>query len=267
MVVKGAWPAKMRQAMSEPEFKLAKPPIIEAVLDIECDQPPGQNLAALGGKALEAFKDRYPKGQTKILREHQVQTKEHETAEVSIRQGVLAFQFYQEDEKQLVQVRAQGYSFNRLAPYGTLDDYLPEMERTWRIYVGLASPVKIREIRLRSINRILLPLGTQPIQLEQYFRIEPRLQIDDKLTCVSFLNHQIAVEAGTNHLVTTVLAGQPPEGNHAPILFDNYVAAVEPGQPEDWPWILAKILALRALKNRVFRNTLTEKCLNLFQQL
>jgi hypothetical protein len=37
-------------------------------------------------------------------------------------------------------------------------------------------------------------------------------------------------------------------------------------QPQEWNWILAKIQSLRDLKNRVFKNTLTDTCLNLFQQ-
>ena len=73
---------------------------------------------------------------------------------MSVRRGIQALQFLHADEKQLVQVRAQGFSFNRLAPYTSLDDYLPEIERTWHLFVGLASPVQIRVVQLRYINRI-----------------------------------------------------------------------------------------------------------------
>ncbi len=37
--------------MSEPSQKLANPPIVEAVVDIDCDLPPGVELAALKEKA------------------------------------------------------------------------------------------------------------------------------------------------------------------------------------------------------------------------
>ena len=77
---------------------------------------------------------------------------------LSIKHGVQALQFLQDDERQLVQVRVQGFSFNRLAPYTSLDDYLPEIKRTWGLYVDLVKPVQVRQIRVRYINRILLPM-------------------------------------------------------------------------------------------------------------
>lgn len=85
--------------------------------------------------------------------------------------AIQALQFLQDDEKQLVQVRAQGFSFNRLASYTTLDDYLAEIQSVWELFTGLASPVQIRTIRLRYINRILLPLTNGSVELEDYFEI------------------------------------------------------------------------------------------------
>ena len=81
-----------------------------------------------------------------------------------------------------MQVRAQGFSFNRLAPYSGLDDYLPEIERTWSLYVDLASPVQIRAIRLRYINRILLPLAANTVDLDEYLKIGPAclMKIDSR---------------------------------------------------------------------------------------
>jgi hypothetical protein len=46
-------------------------------------------------------------------------------------------------------------SFNRLRPYSTLDDYLPEVERTWRVSRTRWASL-VRRIR-PLINRILLP--------------------------------------------------------------------------------------------------------------
>lgn len=67
-------------------------------------------------------------------------------------------QFLKNDEKQLVQIRPQGYSFNRLAPYGGFDEYLPEIERAWRLFVDIVMPLQVKLIRLRYINRFLLPM-------------------------------------------------------------------------------------------------------------
>lgn len=251
--------------MNECEFKLSNPPIVEAVLDIECDLQPGQQFAALEGPARKCFQDGYPKFRTQLVQEHQIATKPGEPTKLSVSHGVQAFRFLQEDEKQLVQVRVQGFSFNRLSPYTSLDDYLPEIERTWRLYVGLASPVQVRLIRLRYINRILLPIMASGVQLEDYLKVGPRLPDEDKLRFVGFLNQHSAVEVETGNQVNIVLTAQAPEGQKLPVIFDNSVAALESGEPENWSWILTKIQALRALKNHIFKRTLTDTCLNLFR--
>jgi uncharacterized protein (TIGR04255 family) len=251
--------------MSNPAFNLPKAPIVEAVLDIECDMRPGWDLKALENAARECFQDRYPKARRQLLQLHEIETEANQPPRAVILRRLQALQFLQEDERQLVQVRDQGFSFNRLAPYSSLDEYLSEIERTWNQFVKLASPFQIRLIRLRYINRILLPMLEGRVELGDYLRVAPRLPDEKTLTFSSFLNQHTAVEIESGFHVNIVLTAQAPEGNHLPVIFDNGVAAPEKGEAQNWPWILGKIQALRALKNRIFRNTLTEKCLNLFQ--
>jgi uncharacterized protein (TIGR04255 family) len=165
----------------------------------------------------------------------------------------------------LVQVRALGYSFNRLAPYTALDDYLEEIERTWRIYVALAKPTQVRSIRLRYINRILLPIEPAPLEIDDYLRLGPRLPDEKSLALVSFFNQYAAVEVATRLQVNVTLTVQPKEGGYLPVIFDNTAFSDEQAAPENWPLLSERIASLRALKNRVFKNTLTDRCLQLFQ--
>ena len=210
--------------------------------------------------------DRYPKFRTQLLQEHQIAMTVGEPPVFSVKHGLQALQFLQEDEKQLVQVRVQGFSFNRLAPYTRFDDYLPEIERAWTLYVSLVHPVQVRQIRLRYINRILLPMIEGRVDLDHFFTVAPRLPEEDKLTLLGFLNQHVAVETATGNQVNMVLTAQSLEGNRLPIIFDNGVSNSDPCEPDDRPHILGNIQALRALKNRIFRKTLTEPCLALFQQ-
>jgi uncharacterized protein (TIGR04255 family) len=250
--------------MNDINFKLPYPPIVEAVLDIECDLPPNYQLSDLEEPSRNAFRDHYPTYRTQFIQEYLIEAKSD--APVATRKGLQAFQFLQDGEKQLVQVRVQGYSFNRLTPYSSLDDYLPEIERTWRLYIVLAKPVQVRLIRLRYINRILLPLEEGRVELNDYFKVAPKLPDEDKLTLTGFLNQHAAVENATGNQINLVLTTQPLEGNRRPVIFDNAVIAPKSGEPEDWPWISSQILVLRDLKNRIFKRALTDKCLDLFQQ-
>jgi uncharacterized protein (TIGR04255 family) len=245
--------------------QLRNPPIVEAVFDVDCDLPPGFDFAALETRLRAQFVDQYPKFRAQFLQEHKIEATEDAQPKISSRLAVQAFQFLDDDEKQLVQVRAQGFSFNRLAPYTSLDDYLPEIERTWRLYVDLVLPVQIRVIRLRYINRILVPMTANTVDLDEFLKIGPRLPEEDRLVLSGFLNQQVAVEKETGHQLNLVLTAQLPVSEKLPVILDITVASVTITEPTDWPNILRLIGTLRSLKNRVFLNTLTAKCIELFQ--
>jgi uncharacterized protein (TIGR04255 family) len=251
--------------MGDSTLILANPPIVEAVVDLDCDLPPSIDFASLQDAVKNTYGDRYPTVRPLFFQEAKIESKSDAPPQMSVRGGIQAFQCFNETEKQLVQVRVQGYSFNRLAPYTSMDDYLPEIERTWNLFLKFMSPVQLRVVRLRYINRILLPLTNGQVELEQYLKMNLRPG-DDKLMMTGFLNQYAAVEKETRHEVNVVVTSQPPEKDRLPIIFDNCVASVANVQPQEWNWILAKIQSLRDLKNRVFKNTLTDACLNLFQQ-
>lgn len=244
--------------------KLANPPIIEAVVDIDCDLPPALDLGTLEAPAREALRDQYPKFRAQFLQEHAIEAPVGTPPKVSVRRGLQAFQFRHDDERQLVQLRTAGFSFNRLAPYTSLDDYLPEIERTWGAVVRLASPMQVRQIRLRYINRILLPLVEGHVELDDYLAIGPRLPEERSLTFVGFLDRHALVETVTGNRVNIILASQPGEATRLPVILDIEAVADTSIEPKDWPAILASIQSLRSLKNLVFRRTLTEQCLTLF---
>jgi uncharacterized protein (TIGR04255 family) len=238
---------------------------VEAVLDIDCDLPPSQEISALERPARDVYRDQYPKLRPQYLHEQTFEPSAEGPPQVSARQGIQGYQFLAEDEKQIVQVRGQGFTFNRLAPYTSLDDYLPEIERTWRLFIGIASPVQVRLIHLRYINRIHVPLAGESAELDEYFRIGPRVPDEGRLRLAAFLNQQTVVEPDTGNQVTIVLANQALDQQQIPVILDIGASRAEAGNPEDWNWIAGRIQSLRALKNRVFREMLTERCLELFR--
>ena len=252
--------------MSEAVLKLKNPPIIEAVLDIECDLPPNFKLGTIETVARKKFAKSYPKLQHQYIQEHKFEAKLNELPKLSVGGlGVQGLQFLQNDEKQLLQIRNQGFSFNRLSPYTSLDDYLPQIKKAWTAYVQMASPIQVRLIRLRYINRFLLPFENNRIDLEDYLKNGPRPADEQRLVLLGFVNQYSAVDPETANQVLSVLTTQPPESDKLPIIFDNNTLAQGIFEPKDWEGIRSKILELRKLKNLLFQNTLTEKCLKLFQ--
>lgn len=251
--------------MKDNVLGLKNAPIVEAVIDIDCDLPVGSSLEALEMRAKELFQDRYPKSQTLFMQAFQVELNAIGPTGQSTQKSVQAFQFLSEDGAQLVQVRSGGFSFNRLQPYTSFDDYLPEIQRTWKLYQALAAPVLVRKLQLRYINRIYLPVENKTVNLDDYFTVGPRLPDGKNLTLVGFLNQYVAIESKTGHQITTVLTAEEMQGDRLPVIFDNAVSAAVAEDAANWASLESKLLSLRELKNRVFQNTLGEPCLNLFR--
>jgi uncharacterized protein (TIGR04255 family) len=251
--------------MSVIDPPLEHAPIIEAVVEINCDLPLGMDLLALEEAARKCYGDVYPVARRRLIQELQFRQEGDAAPESSVDRAVDALQFATIDERQLVQVRREGFSFNRLAPYSSLDEYLPEIQRTWLKFVEIARPVQVRRIGLRYINRILLPTVHGEVQLDEYLAIGPRLPVPT-LTVAGFLHQYVAVEPGTRNQVSITMVMHPEADGTSPLLFDIDAFRSSASVPEDWSSIRSDILALRALKNRVFLNSLTEKCLNLFRQ-
>jgi uncharacterized protein (TIGR04255 family) len=244
---------------------LRQPPIVEAVLDLDCDLPAGFDLRALEDGARRVFGDGYPTLQHLIVQEHQIAEHEGDAPTLASRREIVALRLLAPDEKQIVQVRQQGFSFNRLAPYTTLDDYLPEIERTWHLYSGLANPLKVRTVRLRYINRICLPSQKGKVRIEEYLKVGSPILTPMGLKFGGFLNQHVGVEADTGIEATVVLATQPAEEGIQPIILDITVAKANSREGNEWQGIETHIVSLRRLKNRLFNGTLSSRCLKLFQ--
>ena len=234
-------------------------------MDIDCDMPNHADVDALAGAAAAALVDRYPTPRRRMLSEHQISATPDQALAVTSRQGLQALQYFSADEKQLIQFRPAGFSFNRLAPYTTLDDHLAEIERTWRIFVGIANPVVCRAVRLRYINRIQLPMVDGRVEIDDYLKLAPKLADEERLTFVGFFNQHSVLEPATGNQVNIVFATQPPVSERLPVIFDIEAFKEVGCDPGDWQTISGRIESLRSLKNLVFANSLTEKCLNLYR--
>jgi uncharacterized protein (TIGR04255 family) len=239
---------------------------VEAVIDIDCDLPPNPNVDALDAAGKAAYGDHYPRAQRRMFNAHQAVMLPGQPPQFTSSEGWQAHQYLTDDGKQLLQVRPNGFSFNRLALYSSLDGYLPEIERTWRLFVGLAHPLVCRSVRMRYINRIELPLADGRADLEKFLTSPPRLADEQRLQLTGFFEQQTLVESATGHQAIVVRTSQLPIADHLPMIFDITVMAPGDVEPSDWLAISGRITQLRNLKNLIFRNALTDRCLQLFQQ-
>ncbi len=250
-------------------FQLERAPIVEAILDIHCDLPPKINRGSFQSAAQRVFADSYPEFRTAFLAQHELAIEPGKQPRAAVHQSVRGFQALSRDKKQIVQSRFDGYSFNRLAPYTSLDDYLPEMKRCWEVYRNFAEPVVVRRLGLRYINRVLLPLTNGRVEIDQYIRSGPTLPPPSngmKLTLSGFMHHHQVTESVTGNQANIILAAQPTENDKLPVVLDIEAFRQVKMSPMDWTAFVPIIASLRTLKNQLFRFTLTETCLTYLQQ-
>jgi len=84
--------------------------------------------------------------------------------------GLDGFFFRSADEKEVIQFRSDGFTFNRLQPYTSWEQILPPALRFLEMYLKSARPRAINRVATRYINRIRLPSP----RFEEYLTSPPR---------------------------------------------------------------------------------------------
>ncbi len=248
--------------------RVPHPPIVEAIVDIDCELPPGMKLEDIETTARDSLQDNYPQLQKRLLQQFQIRQQGEGPPEHEVGDGRLeALLFRSDDNLQLTQFRRSGYSFNRLAPYDGMDVYLPEIERTWENYREIALPVRIGKVGLRMINRIAVPLNQHGgLNLEAYFTTGPQLPLVEgrSLSFTGFLNQHQIIDEGSGHQANIALAVEGKQGDKLIVLLDIDVFDLRTRETLEWPDIAPVLASLRNLKNQLFFNILTKECRNLY---
>jgi len=253
--------------MSTDNQKLKNPPIVEAIIDIDCDMPPDFNLRNVESLINNIFKTEYPNLKKRYSFNGEIGFKVGESPTVKNGDAhIQAILMNNSAGNQLVQIRQNGFSFNRLTPYTSLDDYLPEVERVWKLFFENFSPLFVQRIGLRYVNRILLPLKNTTLDLDTYLKVGPKLPKDSHLEFAGFVHQQQLVESNTGNQANIVLATQSDNSEILPLIFDIGTTKEINLEPSKWDQIESVILSLRTLKNHIFFDSLTKECTCLFNQ-
>jgi len=246
------------------QMKLDKAPIVEVVVDIDCDMPPSFLIEHVDPASIAMHKE-YPIIRKNYELTHEIKQKIGEEPVLSATQPIVqALRFLHADEKQLVQVRNSGFSFNRLAPYTSLDNYLEEIRRTWNLFANAFEPVRIKQIRLRYINRFDLPLTNGNVELSDYLTVAPSLPDENPMLLNGFVNQSLTTDKESGNSARIILASHPSKLDVLTLVLDIGVFGCNTGNIQ-WDFIHEELIALRDLKNRIFFSMLKDKCTTLFQ--
>ncbi len=242
---------------------LAKAPIVEAVVDIDVEMRPGFVLGNVRERLAQAYLESYPVVKEREFDALRLHKRAGVPGTVSSSAGLESLMFYQSDEKQLIQARRQGFSFNRLAPYADFDQYQLEVETRWGQFSEIVDPERVRSVRMRFINKIEIPLTDGKVDLDNYLKVGPRAPDENEFDFTDFSSRTVMMERGTGVQVVLSVASRPPTRYHLPVILDIESLVHCDCAPRDLA--LATYLAtLRATKNRAFFKSLGDECLALF---
>jgi uncharacterized protein (TIGR04255 family) len=177
--------------------------------------------------------------------------------------GLQGYFFKTSDEKTVAQFRTDGYTLNRLHPYTSWEELFPQAMELWRLYAGISKPEVITRLAVRYINRIELPPG--PVTLESYLRAAPVIpqelpqSIGSFLTRVTIHDREKDIDA---HVAQALEASAP--GRQSAIILD--IDAYKQREFDvDEPAIEQTFGQLRAFKNLIFFNSVTDDALRRFE--
>ena len=238
----------------------AKPPVVEALVDIHVALPDDFSVSTL-----EAVRQGEESNYPVVQRVEAIElTIDAGSGDKTKREAThLGYRFVSGDQQQIVQVRRNGFTFSRLPPYTKWEDWRPEAQRLWRKFVRVAEPREIRRYAVRYVNRINIPAVGRPIR--DYLQFYPELGPDLPQGVNGFL---MRVEIPQEDLGATLVLSMGrefnPSPNHISIVLDldlsnEFVLPVA----GDAVWDMVEQLHER--ENRIFEGCITPLTRTLFQ--
>jgi uncharacterized protein (TIGR04255 family) len=235
---------------------LRNAPIVEAIIDFRVSLPidfPSETLYS----ARDRLRRDYPKAEERKSFEALFQLAGVQSATAQTRElGFHGVWLKSEDEKNIAQFRVDGFTFNRLNPYTSWEEIVPEAMKLWGIYVEIARPRAVSRLALRYINR--LPLPGPGIELNTYILTAPKIP-ETVPQVVSTFSTRTVLEHPERRLMANVaqVLEASMESPSRSLLLD--IDAYRVGDTEVSDEEVRRVLeALRLYKNQIFFGSLTE---------
>ena len=245
--------------MARPRDYLKNAPIVEAVIDIRVLREPTvspDTFAGVGSSigqkysqiaSIHSFEARFGIEIGKILDPAQ-------------RRADLGWRYQAGTE--VVQFRADGFTFSKLEPYTTWGEVFGEAFRLWQIYVNLASPKQLSRVAVRYLNRMRV---TGNRNINDFLAAPPVLPPPTPSVIKDFLTRVHVADEARNSAAVIVQALEPQfDPNVVSLLLDidaYHEGVLSPDEP-DLPGIFQQ---LRELKNEIFYAAITEKAAEMYE--
>lgn len=239
---------------------LTKAPIVEGLIDFRLRPQTSvttDQLAALDALIQEKYPTR--KNIRAVKAALNLGSEEHNN---QISDELIGYRYESADPHYVLQVKSDGFTLSRLAPYSKWADLISEAHYLWDCYTKIIGSSTILRIAVRYINKIELP-GPN-VDFDEYLTAGPRVPEPLPQGLLEFMTRNIIPfdEEKALMILTQALEPLQPNTLTMPIIVDIDVfseGSFKSDSEEIWD-VLDK---LRKLKNRAFFGSITQKAINL----
>lgn len=243
---------------------LTKAPVKEAIVDIRI-APTSQIDPAKLHALHKLFVAEYPDAQArnKIAGVFSFAAKPGEKSAAEIKDdGIDGYVFRSADKLNIVQMRLDGFSYSRLAPYTKWSEIQAEASRLWDIYAKAAGTFAVTRVAMRYIN--LLPIEGSLNDLNKFIEKPPVMPAALESKLFGYLEQNFLNDTHDGFQAILIQAVQPPVPPTAfEYILDIDVFLQSPKIPIEAVW--GTLEKLRDYKNRIFFNTLKKETWERFQ--
>jgi len=236
-------------------------PITEAVFDIRIS-----TKTKFNPNKFEAFQNKlsktYSEKQTQYLYQGAIKLQEkQEILMQSSPQGIIGYLFKSPEQKKVVQVTIDGFTFNKLKPYESWTKFINEAKTIYSKYSKLFHDIKVERIALRYINNISIPDNAKTKQYLKSLNGSPK-QIPNTVS----ENFSRLVGYNSQYKANTIVSQKLtnfPDTNASSFILD--IDVYKFPQNQNLKKLFSEFGNLRDLKNLIFEEYLTPKLKETFK--
>ena len=236
----------------------AKTPIMEAVIDLRTTLPERITVDKLA-EIHPYIKDKFPTVEPFYKGMGAIAFTPGSPLQLSTSEQHIGFWFRSEDKLRTFQATMDGFSFNRLAPYESWEEFSSDAKNLWKIYKEICQPVHVTRTAVRYINQINIPIKDLT-DLKDYLRTVPEVSPDliQPGLQTFFMQLQIPQQDLDCMLIINEALTQPTTPEVVTVIFDLDLFRQKIWNSDDED-IWSFLEELRYRKNEVFEASITDK--------
>jgi uncharacterized protein (TIGR04255 family) len=228
-------------------------PIKEAIIDIQIENSPSLTLVNFENVEISP-----PNGyaqRQKVMMGRLRGQMEGGLLTATANQDQMGYAFVGGEGKHIVQFKLNGFTFSRLAPYPTWEQFRNEAKTLWESYRQIVGALPVIRVGLRYVNQLDIPMPMRDFR--DFIRLYPEISSDlTQQLAGFFLQVQIPQEDLSAMLIVNEAMVPPSSPDVASVVLD--IDVFKQGvrlESDDDVWNTMEALRLR--KNLVFEGCIT----------